>query len=108
MQVFVLPPLDEAHSARAVAICSSEGGLFEYGSDRNIEANLKILRTCPEVQAVVGSVTRNDSPIQLLHETSRAATRPRGLDAFRTIAQDSGWDISKAIQRPFSDQVVLI
>lgn len=88
-------------------ICSSEGGLFEYGSDTEIESNLKVLREFPEVVAVVGSVTRADEPIQRIRQMGRAATRPRGLEVFRALIEKTGWKIARAIERPFSDQVVL-
>ena len=99
--------LREAHEDGSVAMCSSEGGLFEYGSDSEIEANLRVLRSFAEVSAVVGSVTRADEPTQYLRKMSPAATRPRGLDVFRTLVQQAGWDVSRAVERPFSDQVVL-
>jgi hypothetical protein len=38
------PFLDQAYAQHAIVVCSSEGGLFEYGSDADIEANLKVLR----------------------------------------------------------------
>ena len=71
------PVLREAHAKGALVICLSEGGLFEYGSDSEIETNLKVLRTSVEVLAVVGSVTRADEPAQHLHKTSAAAKRSR-------------------------------
>ena len=101
------PVLREAHAKGALVICLSEGGLFEYGSDSEIEANLKVLRTSVEVLAVVGSVTRADEPAQRLHKTSAAAIHLRGLDAFRTLAQKAGWNVTRVIERPFSDQFVL-
>jgi hypothetical protein len=72
--------LVEARAKNAVVICSSEGGLFEYGVDADIEANLKALRASAIVLAVVGSVTRADAPMKKLR---------------------------RMIERPFSDQVVL-
>ncbi len=66
-------------------ICSSEGRLFEYASDNEIQSNLEVLREFPEVLAVVGSVTRADEPIQRIRQMGRAATRPRGLEVFRTL-----------------------
>jgi hypothetical protein len=101
------PVLSEAQATGAVVICSSEGGLFEYGSDAEIEENLKVLRAFPEVLAVVGSVTRADEPVQRMREMGRAATRPRGLKVFRALVQKAGWNVIRAIERPFSDQVVL-
>jgi hypothetical protein len=48
------------------------GGLFEYGTDGEIESTLKILRKFSEVLAVIGSVTRADEPIRKLRETRRS------------------------------------
>ncbi len=88
-------------------ICSSEGRLFEYASDNEIQSNLEVLREFPEVLAVVGSVTRADEPIQRIRQMRRAATRPRGLEVFRTLIEETCWKITRAVERPFSDQVVL-
>ena len=88
-------------------ICSSEGGLFEYASDNEIQSNLEVLREFPEVLAVVGSVTRADESIQRIRQMGRAATRPRGLEVFRTLIEETCWKITRAVERPFRDQVVL-
>jgi hypothetical protein len=56
---------------------------------------------------MVGSVTRADEPTQRLRQTSSPATRPRGLTSFRALAARCGWRIARAIERPFSDHVVL-
>jgi hypothetical protein len=86
-------------------IVSSEGALFEYGTDDAIGRNLEILR--PRALAVVGSVTRADEPMQVMKRRSAAATIPRGLDAFRVLAKKSGFEIDRVIERPFSDHVLL-
>ena len=87
---------------------SSEGGLFEYGSDDEIGANLDCLRDeAPADFAMVGSVTRDDATSRRLRQTSRHAMRPRGLVVFRALCARSGWRIARAIERPFSDQVAL-
>ena len=99
--------LTATEATNALIVCSSEGGLFEYGSDQEIEANLRVLRACPSVLAVVGSVTRADEPMQRLRKNSTLATRPRGLDVFRALIEPTGWSVSRVIERPFSDQVVL-
>jgi hypothetical protein len=101
------PVLTQAQTRRALVICSSEGGLFEYGSDSEIQSNLQKLRESPQVLAVIGSVTRADEPIQRVRQMGRAATRPRGLEVFRALIANTGWQIARAIERPFSDQVVL-
>lgn len=97
--------LGAARRDRALIAASSEGGLFEYGSDDQIVANLKRLH--PAV-VVTGSVTRADEPIQRLRQTSQPGTRPRGLDLFRPLATRAGWTIGRAIERPFSDQIALV
>jgi hypothetical protein len=101
--------LDDARAAGAVAVGSSEGGLFEYGSDDAILANLTAAREAgPPDFAMVGSVTRADRPIQRLRETSQPATRPRGLEVFRGLVARAGWRVERVIERPFSDQVVMV
>ena len=89
--------LHEARAKGALVICSSEGGLFEYGSDEEIDANLRVLRAASEVIAVIGSVTRADVPTQKLRDTSTPATRPRGLDVFRRLASKAGWNIARQL-----------
>ena len=100
--------LREAHADGSLAMCSSEGGLFEYGSDSEIEANLRVLRPFAEILAVVGSVTRADEPTQ---RCGRPALLPRGLGGAGGFShsgvQQAGWDVSRVVERPFSDQVVL-
>jgi hypothetical protein len=100
--------LRETHDQKALVICSSEGGLFEYGSDSEIENNLAVLRQSDEVLAVVGSVTRADELSRRLRESSSAATHPRGLEVFRSLVKKAGWDVVRAIERPLSNQVVLV
>jgi hypothetical protein len=99
--------LRDAHTEGAVAICSSEGGLFEYGSDPEIEANLRVLRAWPGVLAIVGSVIRADKPTVRLLEMSPVAVRLRGLELFRRLVQKTGWHVTRVVERPFSDQFVL-
>lgn len=102
------PALDAARAAGALTIASSEGGLFEYGSDRDIVANLRALAGKPGMSlCMVGSVTRNDETIRTLKLTSTAATRPRGLDAFSTLIASAGWRVVRSVSRPLSDQVVI-
>ncbi len=101
--------LDDARTAGAVTVGSSEGGLFEYGSDEAILANLTTAReAAPPDFAMLGSVTRADRPMQRLRETSQPATRPRGLEVFRALVARAGWSVERAIERPFSDQVVMV
>jgi hypothetical protein len=98
--------LETAKREGSVLAVSSEGGLFEYGSDQDILANLRAL---PGDQSafVVGSVTRDDELIQTLKLTSTAATKPRGLPVFTALIAKADWNVTRAITRPLSDQVLL-
>ncbi|MBI4165047.1 MAG: hypothetical protein HY508_04865 [Acidobacteria bacterium] len=95
-----------ARAANALAIASSEGGLFEYGTDAEIIDALTRLRD-GDLVGVVGSITRADEPVRRLHRDLGAATRPRGLDTFRKLIAPTSWTVSRAIERPFSDDVIL-
>jgi hypothetical protein len=101
--------LAEAEADQAVAAGSSEGGLFEYGSDEEILANLAHLRagTSPDF-AMIGSVTRSDEVMQALRKTSSFAIHPRGLEVFGALVRRAGWRIASAVERPLSDQVALV
>ena len=98
--------LAASRAANAIAIASSEGGLFEYGADAEIVEVLTRLRR-GQLVAVVGSVTRADEPNRRLHRDGGAATQPRGLECFRQVIAPTGWTVTRAIERPFSDHVVL-
>lgn len=97
--------LEEARARNSIVIGSSEGGLFEYGTDEQIQGNLEALRG--SLECFIGSVTRADEPMQRLKEMSSAATRPRGLAVFRELARGAGWEVARFVERPLSDQVVL-
>jgi hypothetical protein len=97
-----------ATSEGALVAVSSEGGLFEYGSDQDILANLRALPKDEGSRVfVVGSVTRDDEIIRTLKLTSTAATKPRGLPVFAALVAQAGWQVTRSIARPLSDQVVL-
>lgn len=99
--------LNELRDSNALTLCSSEGGLFEYGSDQEILANLRALRASQTVFAVVGSVTRADETTRLLHQSGGAAVYCRGLLAFSALVQKAGWKVMRSVERPISDQFVL-
>jgi hypothetical protein len=102
------PVLESAQRDGAQLAVSSEGGLFEYGSDDDILANLRALRQSDGNDVfVVGSVTRDDEIIQTLKLTSTAATKPRGLAVFAALVANAGWQVTRDVARPLSDQVLL-
>jgi hypothetical protein len=92
------------------AICglSSEGGLFEYGSDADIVSNLRAFHAGSSHDAVVaGSVTHDSERARRLGNRSGAATIPRSLAAFSQLASLGGWLVESAVERPFSRHVRL-
>ncbi len=100
--------LDNLRATDAACAVSSEGALFEYGSDTEIITNLDTLRAGTALDAiVVGSVTRDGGPMRAM-PTARAATRPRTLEAFRSLAGQAGWRVQHVIERPFSYNVRLV
>ena len=86
-----------------VGICSSEGALFDYGSDEDIVANLAALRECtPPAFVVVGSVVRDTGTLDpRLMATTEPGGRPLirylGLEAFRVLAERAGWSVERTI-----------
>jgi hypothetical protein len=90
---------------------SSEGALFEYGSDDDISGNLQALfDVTPADTIIVGSVTRADELGLSLNGhglASRAALQLRGLEAFSALALRAGWKIAKSIDRPLSHDVLM-
>jgi hypothetical protein len=101
--------LEELDAAQAICAVSSEGGLFEYGTDGEIVSNLICIHTGTAADAfVVGSVTRDCEVVRASQGTNRVATRPRTLDAFRSLVAEAGWVIERAIERPFSYNVLVM
>ena len=94
--------------SRSVVAASSEGALFEYGSDEDITANLQALyEATPENTVVIGSLTRADATGRIMNGSSRAAIKMRGLEAFTTLIERAGWTIARSIDRPISHDVSL-
>lgn len=90
-----------------VVAASSEGGLFEYGSDEDVAKNLAVLHWA-RVPLVVGSVTRDDEATVLLNTSgTRFRTVMRGLDRFGVLANGSGYAIATSKSSVFSDEVLL-
>jgi hypothetical protein len=113
-------PYDWAHSEElktllqkilpfgCVATISSEGALFEYGSDEAIVANLQQLKlSLPYGTAIIGSVTRGDDLARAFHGTGGARVIPRGLERFGELAARGGWRVDQTKTTPLSDQVRL-
>jgi hypothetical protein len=101
--------LEGLNAGDAACGISSEGGLFEYGSDEEIVANLKALHVGSAGDAiVVGSVTRDAEPVRVSLVANRIATRPRTLESFRELCDCGGWKVEKVVERPFSYHVRMV
>ena len=97
--------LIEQHSLIAA---SSEGGLFEYGDDEAIVANLEALRAGGRgASRVVGSVTRDDAERRNAIGTDRFKLVPRGLSKFAPLAARAGYAVGDTCSIVMSDQVEL-
>jgi hypothetical protein len=101
--------LVDLQATDAACAVSSEGALFEYGSDTEIVTNLETLHAGTAADAIiVGSVTRDGEPMRASLAADRVATRPRTLEAFRSLAGQAGWRVQHVIERPFSYNVRLV
>jgi hypothetical protein len=93
---------------QSVCAVSSEGGLFEYGSDEEIGGNLTTLRELtPADTVVVGSACRA-SELTRVHSGIGVTLRPRTPEAFRDLVEQAGWEVDRVIERPFSDNFRLV
>jgi len=98
----------ELTAASAVVAASSEGALFEYGSDEAIIANLTALRAGGTgARLVAGSVTRADESRRRMIALTRFNLVPRGLDGFAPLAERAGFTIARVVEAYLSDQVML-
>lgn len=93
--------LAEFGAQQCVSATSSEGGLFEYGSDEEIVANLQAVHySTGEGAIVVGSVTRDCESVRLSLAMGAMALRPRALDDFLALAATAGWQPQAILERP--------
>jgi hypothetical protein len=89
------------HAQECLSATSSEGGLFEYGSDDEIVANLQAIRdSTGESAIVVGSVTRDCESVRISLAMGSMAIRPRALNDFLALAATAGWRPEAVFERP--------
>lgn len=105
--------MDRIALREAVAVGSSEGGLFEFASDEEIVANLQALREgTPADFVMVGPVVRDASTLdprlkQMEHVPGRPAIRFIGLEAFGRLVRSAGWLIERSLDGPMHQAVSL-
>ncbi|HLH95816.1 MAG TPA: hypothetical protein VKW08_11950 [Xanthobacteraceae bacterium] len=98
--------LAEQVTKDAIIAATSEGALFEYGSDQAIIANLKVLGA-GGARLVAGSVTGADQTRRRSIASTRLKLVPRGLEGFAPLAAQAGFRIAKSEAAMISDQVLL-
>jgi hypothetical protein len=97
--------LRELTASPAVIAASSEGGLFEYGSDEAIVGNLHALHSAG-VKLVAGSVTKDDEARRRRRAVSKIKVIPRGLHGIAPLAKRGGFAIAQTAPTHHSDQVM--
>ena len=101
--------LTDLRAQDAACAIVSEGGLFQYGSDADIIANLAAMREAtPSDAFVIGTVTSDDEPSRVSQAMSQVPTRPMPIDTFRQLAASAGWSIARIVDRPFACAVHLV
>jgi hypothetical protein len=99
---------DQLTSAGAIVVASSEGALFEYGSDEAIITNLKALHANGRgARLVAGSVTCVDETRRRMMAETRFKLIPRGIAGFTPLAAQAGFRIAMAQSALLSEQVLL-
>jgi hypothetical protein len=95
-------------SAGGLIAASSEGALFEYGSDAAIIGNLTALRRSGTgARLVAGSVTPADDVRRRMIAETGFKLVPRGVAGFAPLAARAGFRIAKVEHALISDQVLL-
>jgi hypothetical protein len=96
----------KVRAAGAIIAASSEGALFEYGSDEAIITNLKALRA-GGARLIAGSVTAVNDMRRRDIARSPFKLHPRGVAGFAPLAAAAGFRIAKAAEAFLSEQVLL-
>jgi hypothetical protein len=103
-----LPGLLAGLPADAVCAVSSEGALFEYGTDQEIVENLRALRAASLAPVTcVGTVTRDSAATRASRASTRVTTIPRSIEAFADLASAARWRVDVVLERPFAYSVRL-
>lgn len=93
----------------AVIGASSEGALFEYGSDAAIVINLEALLAGGRgARQISGSVTCSDETRRRMIATSNFKLMARGIEGFAPLATRAGFIIARHEHAGLSDQVLLV
>jgi len=94
-----LGPTLAALDRTGVAACSSEGGLFEYGRDEDVLANLRVLRECgPADLTVVGSILRDGPTATRMWRNAKIPLwRQFAMGPFVDLVRSAGWSVTRVV-----------
>lgn len=98
--------LADLATREVIVAASSEGGLFDYGTDDAVVANLTTLVRAG-VPIVAGSVTSASEVGKRMIAQSRFRLFARGLAGFAPLAERSGYAIAESRTAVVSEQVLL-
>jgi len=92
---------------------SSEGALFDYGSDEEVRANLASLRRgSPAGTIVVGTATRAGRArrpgSRRERSPHRVAVIPRTFEELEALVHSAGWRVEKHLETPLQFHVRLV
>jgi len=95
-------------AASAIVAASSEGALFEYGSDEAIVANLRALHADGHgAVAIAGSVTHDNEMMRRVVAMGPFKLVPRGFETFTALIRGTGFSAAHTVSSLMSDQVLL-
>jgi hypothetical protein len=87
----------------ALVAASSEGGLFDYGHDQAVLANLRTLRACsPADTFMAASISRPDDAAGMYRSAPIANLVLRSLEDLGNLAAQAGWTITGSRSRPMN------
>ncbi len=87
---------------------SSEGGLGDYGTDEEVQANLEVLSRCsPRGTTAVVSLTPDNEVTAAYHRTAAFRTFPRTPEFLGELAGPSGWRTAAIRTQPMNVLVSL-
>jgi hypothetical protein len=97
-QVSELEKIVRSYDPGEIMAGSSEGGLFEYGADATIQANLDILQQRTTAGFfLVGSIMQDGPVTRSLHATSSMSLRMFEPQAFEALVDSSAWCVERVL-----------
>jgi hypothetical protein len=83
-------------------VASSEGALFDYGTDGAIADNLRALHeVTPSDFTVVGDVVNDDELTRLIMKETGLLVHPLGMQGLRALAERTGWRLDETAGQVF-------